>query len=827
MRDDVTVQERLVRAGPEHLQAVQSALAAYGFAEADPSRPSISKYVDDQVRKNNADIILDPQLDHRDSAQTSVENFTVRQLEQARDFLTSLKTHVEQLDEYNAGPTTKLLEPLVASLGQYIRDRWPGIDRSQRNLATRSTTAFGRRLIAEVARTEGIMRTLDGDTHGFLAQTLLQPIVEAEGERHAMLGLVHDALGGIMGEMKEGQANKWMAELTDFQTRDVETHHPVTGEKVFLPRRKLYKSELFSALLMYGNENNRRFIQGGLKVSHAELMTAFQKHLPPEAATYANRIWQLMESVFPEVQRTYKGRTGVELEGMKAAPLTLNMGGKDVQLTGGYFPKKISAEAVTMRDKTRFGYEGFNTPDIEDSFTEHRTEAFGAPDLALPSLLGHLTKKVHYATMYNAWRETNKVIQHPEFRKAVSDTIGPEYLKTFDDMMKNVARSGMPDAPVSAWDRVMRWGMNGASAASIHFSSKTALLQPTSLLSTIKDINPVHVASAIKDVMADWHGSWEGAEARSNELGKIDTDLKNGKWKLAVPDFTLSPRVEDQLRTLGHGKVFTTAAEVKSYLQEVGVSHIAATRKFANLITFLAAEKHAMAEGRPDATAYADAVLRQTHGGVDLKDMPNILAHPGLSRGSILFYSTWSAFADQMISAGMNLDKNIRTKGIGGVVSKETLLKTVVPLIAFAGIPATAHMLLDMSWKDKKADDDFGSWFVKQQLSMIASRSVPVGGDVLGQMFAPQQAGHGTLGSGPFSQLSGAVRKIELGVTDPRHHLDPKDVAVAASFLSGVGLNHLYQGLDYFSQLAQGRYGDAGQAYSVFMRGEKKEGIRR
>jgi hypothetical protein len=821
LRDDVTLQDRLARPGPEHLEAVQSALAAYGFADYDPNRKPIGEYVDDQL-KNNADLVVDPELEFREKSRTNVQDFTVGQMQAARDFLTSLKHHIEQLDEFHGGPTPKPLDPLVTALAQHIKTRWPTIDRTERNLALRKLTSLGRALLADTARAEGILRTLDGDPHGLLAQTLFQPLVKAEGERTAMLKLLRDAMGGIMEEVT-GKDRSWLAEKTDFQTRDVSTHDPLTNERVLVPRRKLYKSELLALLLNYGSESNRRAAQNGLGLKHEEILKAFETHLPAKAAVIANRMWQLMDAVFPEVQKTYRSRTGTDLGSIKASPFTLALGGEQVALDGGYWPKKYAKEALHTHDNVRFGAEDFNSMDVEDSFTEHRTDAFGPLELSLPVVLNHLHRKIHYATMYGPVQEANKIISHPEFKRAINDTIGPEYNKTFSDMLRNIARDGLPDAPLSAWDKVMRWSMVGAQQMALGLNSKTALMQHVGLIPAAKDVSPVHWGPAWRDVLTDWKGTWEKAEAESNELSRIDINLKDARWKVLLPDVTLSPSIETQMKTLGHGKLFTSASEVQNYLQQLGMSHIAASQKLVNLVTFLGAKSQAIADGRPDPVAYADAVIRQSQGGHGLKDLPNIIAKPGMARSTVMFYSYMSVVADQMISAGMNMDKSIRT---GQAISKDTLLKTVGPLVAFVLAPATAQMFIEQSWKDKPDSMDDVSWFMRSQIATMMTRPVPVVGDALGTMFAPDLPGRGHLG-GPLGQLSGSVRNFELGFVDEKDKIDM--VAAAAklsSFIMHVPTNHLYQGVNFWYNFLQGRYGDPAKAYGVYVRGEKKEGIR-
>lgn len=812
--NDPVSRARLERADPKNLEAIDAARYAYGFSQERQDFP-IGDFVQD-ANNHNGDIRVDPALRARETAPHNADDMTVQELRAAKDFMASLEHHILQVDEYRGGATPKILDPLVGLIAEHIKLNGPKLDRTG---AMEGLFSKARSLGAGIERAEFLLRFLDADDpHGFLNQTIFQPLVEAEGRKTRMMNAMHEAVGGLLESL--GNERDSFSKVTDFRVREKgDAIDPMSGKYPMKDGRALTKGEILTMLLNWGNEHNRNSFREGYGVTDAEVMKAFKDHITPKMGAFANGIWRTMDAIFPDVSSAYEQRTGVGLEGTRASAFKIG----DIEMEGGHFPIKYSNEAVNLH-QLRFKSDDFNTMDINDQFTKARSESKGPIELGLGTVLGNLGAKIHFATMYNAVQEANKIISHPEFIKSINGAVGPEFNKVLSDMLNNTARDGMPAQAMSTWDRAQRWLMSGTTQAALGLNVKTALLRGTGLIPTLGDVNPKHTAMALANVLSDFKGTFERANAQSNEFPRMSGELENASdvWKLLMPDVTLHESVESQIRSLGDGKLFASAKAAQDYMSQVGMSHIAATQKFVNLLTWEGARLQGVSEGRVDPVAFADAVLRQTHGGTGLKDLPNILAQPGMARGVTQFYSYLSVVAAKAINGGLAFSGGARG---GTLLTTKTLMQTVVPLATYFLLPNTINYLANQKYKDKPADASEAGWFLRAQLGMSASRIIPVVGDAIGTAIAPDAGGHGGPG-GALGQLSAPVRNLASAVLNPDKHplAHPLlgDVAKLSSMLFTIPTNHFYQGTDFAIHAMRGDYGN--DAFNVFIRGAKKEG---
>jgi hypothetical protein len=823
LKDDLAWRARISgNAGREALKAVDSVISAYGFTGPEDAQSfPADKWVREQV-KRGADIVQDPELDGRAVARKPVGQMDIDQLYNAQRFMESVQHHVETMNTFNGGMTPKPLAPLVERLIKHIMDRNPTVDRSERNKLLEAMAHVGRGLMSESMMGEYLLRHLDGDDpHGLLNQTIFQPLAVGEKTKFEMTKALDAAL---REHLKVLENPDLLVGKSSLRIRDNSYLNPITGKVVHTPGRTLTKAELLSVLLNIGTDKNRNAILRGYGVTLEEVMGAVQKDLKGQHFEFANRIWKVMEDLFPEVQRVYKQRNGVELEGVKNMPFELtDSEGNKVQMTGGYMPLKYSGDAAHVHET--YNVQGFDHPDahMNDNFTHEAKGSYGPVELSLPVVLGHVRQKVHYVSLYNAVQEVNKIISHPDFRKAIADTVGKEFNDTLFSMLRNTARDGMPTQALGFWDRAMRYVMRGVTQAALGLNVLTGYMQVDQLFPAGLKLGPRNMGEAWYNIVTDWSGSWERALKQSGELPKMGQNP--ALWKALLPiDPTVSVPLVDKFKELGHGKLFRSASEVQSYMQELGMAHQNHVRQLVGLWVFEAAKLDAVRENRADPIGYADAMVRQINGANGgAKDMPKVLAQPGLARSQIMFYSQLSLIANELMTAGMGFSRD--------GITKKTLMATTVALAGYLVLPDLLRFYGRRQDKDMdRVADGPGqklSYVARAQVGLTLSRMLPGVGDALGEMIAPDKPGHGNVG-GPIGQLAGSVRSATLGLASDRHQFDPQALANVTAVLTHTPTAQLYKNLDFVTQMLRGTYGtDPATLYSVYARGAKKEGYKR
>lgn len=825
LRDDFMLRSRIAdkagARGPEFIAGLDAALEALGFREPEtPTVKPIGKFLSDW-QKRGADIVEDPELENRAKKRTGLSDLNINDLRNSKKFLESLYNYItKDAVTVDMGSGAKPLESYVARLVKNIYDLNPLNRRGENNKALEAALWKPLRgLAAQAIKAEFLIRHLDNqDPHGELAKAIFQPIVEAESRSAEMRLVAEKALREHVATINDGS----LAGDSTLRVRDREFDSPVPPyRKMAAQGRTLSKTELMSALLNFGSEKNRKALLEGYGITERELLDAVSRDFDNRHLQFANKFWALHEQFYPEVAKTYAKRTGIPLEAVKAIPFTVKSRmGESVEMTGGYIPIRYGEDARFQHGA--FNVNGFAPPDlhVNDDMTMERKGSWGALELSLPRVLGSLEAKIHYASMYDAVQQVNKVISHPDFQRAVKDTVGGEFNKTLFQWLQHEARDGIPLQPLGKWDKIYRYVMTGASQAAVGFNHITAALQPFFGGFQAKGkIDAIHMTKATIEVMSNWRETWKNALEESNELWRMGEDPKLSK--------ILQPFVQDisvplatKIMEIGHGDVFRSVAEVKSFLSELGMAHQQNTRQFAGLIAYEAAKLQAMKLGRPDVIEYADAMLRQTIGGTGAKDTPNLLAQPGLARSQIMYYSHRALIASEVMSRIMEH----ANRGF----TRDELMTTAKTVAFWLVMPAVAKMALKRDTKDAPDDPVHAAgWFAGSELAVSTATSLlPIGGDVLGEMLSPGKSGHGIM-SGPMGQLAGDVRSTVLGLTDSRHPFTLKPLAGVASFAGQIPAQNIWRDLDLIEGAVTGRYGNSPTKwYDVYARGAKKEGFR-
>lgn len=812
MHNDMDLRKRVAdNYGKEHVDAFDAATEAYGFHTPDaPAEHPIAEYVKEQVKKG-ADITEDPELKARATARTPIGQLSVMQLRHAQDFLESLYHYItKDVGKFDSGTGPKPLDPLVALFAKTIRDNVAAIkskDPSRlRGMAASSTTA------------EHILRMLDNDIHGDIARATIDPMAAGQARSEAMLA-AHEE---VMKEAVKGVNDGSLGGDSTLRVRDTETTDRVTGKKIAYPGRTLSKKELLSAVLNYGSARNREALLKGYGITHKEFMAAVARDLSAKHIELVNKFWAEHEKYFPDVAETYAKRQGLVLEQVKAIPFKVEFAdGTKATATGGYVPIKMSAYSRSLKEIHSLRNHPADSFEVRADMTMERQGSYGAVELDLGRVLSSVSAKIHYAAMAEPVAQVSKVLLHPEFQKAVTDTLGPEYNNQLFKWLRDKAHDGSPLTPLGDWDKTYRRLLSGVSQMSVGFNHLTAVKQlPFGISQATSKVGVGNMARAITNTMKDWKGTFENAIKESAVIRRMNDD-PSLMGQLTPYDPNISVPLATKLGQIGHGKIFRTASDVRAYLSELGMAHQSNVRQISAVFAYEAAKLDAIKQGRPDVIAYAEAVVRQTVGG---GDPSAFVSEPGMARGTVMLYSHMSLIASEILSSATMLKKNW---------GKKELLGLAASLTGFLAIPAISAAVISDDFKDMPSatdhPDKFASTMLRWEiLGHGIGRATPIIGDAIEQLFAYDKP-QNRIAGGPIGQATSTVRTLAQAATSDKKHLSDAIPAVmaATSILAHVPTNHIYKDMDLLEGILSGRYGqNAMKWYDIMAHGAKKEGFK-
>jgi hypothetical protein len=813
MRNDFALRKSIAEnLGHEHVEAFDSAAAAYGFYEPEvPPETPIGEYVQKQVKKG-ADIIEDPELERRAASRTPLKDLTINQLAHAQDFLTSFYNYVTRdLGKFDSGAGPKPLAPMLTRMAKSITDNF--------GRAKEKDPSRLRGMVAALTTPEHIFRLLDNDIHGDIARAALQPVEDGKATFEGWREDHHDVLKKMVEPINDGS----LIGDSTLRIRNVESTDPITSRKLASKGKLLTKTELLSALINFGSSRNRWALLEGYGITEGELLSAVAHDLSPKHIEFANKFWAEHERWFPEEAKTYAKRTGLTLEAVKPMAFTVEFeDGTKAEATGGYVPIRMSAKVKNERSAQNVRAAPSSSFEVRDDMTQERTGSYGPVELDLGRVLSSVTAKLHYAAMAEPVAQVSKVVLSREFRDAVSQTIGPEYNDQIYKWLRDTAQDGNPLARLGDWDRVYRYLLSGVSHASVGLNHLTAIKQlPFALSQATSRVGLGNMTAAFRDTMLDWRGTWERALDESAVLRRMN-DEPTLTGMLTPFDPNISVSVTDKLQQIGHGKVFQTASDVRAYMSELGMAHQNNVRQIGALLAYEAAKRRAIKENRPDVIQYAEALMRQTTGG---GTPASFVREPGMARGTVVLYSHMSLIASDILSSATKL----KTGGL----TRQNLLNMTASLMGFLVMPSLAAAIVSDDSKDMSNPSDHPDKFISEVLRWEIlghglSRMVPIFGDSVSELFAPDKPSN-KLEGGPTGQVAGAVRGVTNAIVNPKKHLSDAIPAVmqATSIFTHTPTYHMYKDADLLEGIISGRYGgDFHKWYDIMAHGPKKEGFK-
>lgn len=468
----------------------------------------------------------------------------------------------------------------------------------------------------------------------------------------------------------------------------------LSGDKRFIAaiNNSLSRAGRLAIALNWGNEQNRQRVRDGDGWTDAQV-NAILSTLSVEELQFVNRVWEHLDSYWPEIKAKQERVSGVVEEKVEAEPFTITAAdGTVVPMRGGYYPIKYDPDRsirAQINDAKQVASDMLRgamlKPTTRRGHTKARVdEVKGRPirkDLA--PITQHVAQVVHDLAWHEWAIDTNRLLADPRIASAIRDHHGAEIHRAMTDAVEAIVVGDV--AKQTEIDKLLLAMRANVTRSIMGVSATTALLQPFGLTQSMARIGVVPVL--------------KGAARWAGDAAKMESTVK---WVHGKSDFM-------RLR----GKTFNRELrEINSKIQgKWKVTQVMDAVLFfpmqkmqmvADIPTWVGMYEKALNEGADEARAIAmaDEAVLSAQGGGGTKDLAAVQRSlPFLTQ----FYSYFSTTL-QLVAEKTALTDWKNPRAVGGWIGDMALL-AIIPAI----LPALITHLL----KGGGDDDDPEKWAKK------------------------------------------------------------------------------------------------------------------
>lgn len=561
-----------------------------------------------------------------------------------------------------------------------------------------------RKLEASLVRVESFARWIDDDNpNGPFTSLIYRPVADAVGRSKELKGKYLKQ----MVEMVQSRAD-------EFRKTKVDAPELAT---VKFNGRFASKWTLVSALLNYGNEQNRLNLLEGYGWKDEDFRRVVERELTAADVRFVQKVWDFLEEIKPFVKAEYKQRTGLELPEVEAAGFTMH----GQKLRGGYYP--LMANRDPQFDT--FGGMQFDTrnmmfdragspqwPASRRSFTKQRTGAIYPPSLDITVALRHVEDVMHNYAVAPALMQVARIINHRRIvinpNTQVTRTVRP-FVEAIGQVNPQLKDAFIPWLQATARNTVNQVAGSTAveSAAAILRARSTMVIMGGNIVNAAQNYSSI--TQVIDEIgLAAWSdGQLKYMQSPIESRAFIEARSAEMKHRYEALDRE-TQEVIGQL-TERAGKAGDAARLVRMYafvFQSITDRHVAYP---AWLGAYNKAYKENPEISEPDAVYLADRAVRTAVGAPDVKDTAAVQRGSQLQRLTTMFYGYMNmVYNRQRVS-------NLRLRG-GQINFHQWLTAHVLNMILPNLVAAT---IVDALGGGGAApdDEDWMSWYAMRVLT--------------------------------------------------------------------------------------------------------------
>ncbi len=468
---------------------------------------------------------------------------------------------------------------------------------------------------ASHVKMEFLFDRLDGFQKGPVFDYLFKPFAEAEAAEGDMRRRIVQELGVILGRYSSRERGRWV-------TRKV--HIPELGAT-------FNKSSLLSMALNWGNAGNREALVRGYRWDAATVERVLFRELDARDWETVQAIWDLVNSLWPEIAALETDLVGKAPQKVEAAPVVGSPAG---DLRGGYFPLKYDSrisDTVSQREERQAVTELFggnwSRPATRKGHTKARVGSGGLPvKLDFGVLTEHLMNVTHDLTHRRAVIDVIRLVEHPGVREAIEQTAGRELYRQIKPWIQEIAAP--PILPRTGLEKILSRARIGTTIAFMGWKMTTATAQITGILQSVNLVGSARMTKAL-----GWYLSNPATMPRKTREALARSPALRHRRTMFDRDVSHAVRKMTEAGPM--------SAVHESYFWLIGTLDL-----LVAVPTWYAGYEKGLKDSNGDvekAEAFADSAVRMTQSAGGAKDLARIQRGGELARIFVMFYSYFSS----------------------------------------------------------------------------------------------------------------------------------------------------------------------------------------
>ena|GEM_PF-4224113 len=284
------------------------------------------------------------------------------------------------------------------------------------------------------------------------------------------------------------------------------------GKGIYFPTigESLNREARIVIALNMGNDGNRQRLLDGEGWT-LEQLTPVLESLTEAEWTAVQEMWDFFETYRPLVAAKERRLYGKEPNWVTPTPFTVRTAdGKEVRLTGGYYPIKydpVASEASARQDAAESAKDqlrgAYTAASTRRSFTKQRAKKVNERPLiySMFGLYSGVNEVIHDLSWHEWLIQANRLMRDEKFNKTVRETYGAIAIESLKDWVnKNAAGDASSDDAIAAAVSLLR---RNVSVSGLGFNVVSAALQITGFNQSIVRVGAKWIARGVAYTVAN------------------------------------------------------------------------------------------------------------------------------------------------------------------------------------------------------------------------------------------------------------------------------------------------------------------------------------
>lgn len=652
---------------------------------------------------------------------------------------------------------------------------------------------------AALRRVESWVSAVDGKFGGPFRKYIWQPIADAtaiyRSEKVKVLTQLQDSI------------KQWQKE-SEITTAPIKSNLGYTFAG---------KAELMAAILHTGNKSNMEKLligrgwgqileDGTLDTSRWDefMLSMYRTGVITKAdMDFAQRVWDLNESLKPAAQKAHKEMYGFYFNEVTADEIQTPFG----NYRGGYVPAitdPTMVEDAAIRQEQEAVLKGNNSfmfPTTGRGFTKSRVEQYHAPLMLDLKLTGsHIDKVLRFIHIEPRVKEVSRIVMDKKFRASLAEldpTIGQDMLVPW---LQRAAQQAV-STPSKGWagkglDTFARELRKRAGLQAMFFNVTNTFQQVTGFSIAAVRVKPKYLRNAM----------WRYIQSPKAFADDVNSKSKFMETRTGTQMVDINQTIEEiALNT-------SKFDDVRSYVQKHGYFMQSAAQNLVDLTVWAGAYEQAVVDGMAEAEAvrFADAAVRETQGSMAPEDISRFEAGSPFVRLFTMFQGYFNMQANLLVTEFVKIVRDMGLRKGAGRLFYLYVMGFMIPAWMSELIVKAMGSGIDEDDDEQYLDDLLMSFFTSQ--FNTATAMFPVVGPAVRTVIS-------AFNDKPYDDrlsVSPVVQSIERSaqapvsvynaiVNDGSKRKAVRDAMSAVGMLTGIPTGIVQRPLSYLADVDEGK----------------------